>query len=63
MPKWLEALCKNIDIFVLWVLTLIAIGFAATNPRKLKGGKSFAIAFGVFAAYVVLRVGIAFAFS
>jgi Yip1 domain len=62
-PKWLDALCKNIDIFVLWVLTLIAIGFAATNPRKLKGGKSFAIAFGVFAAYVVLRVGIAFVFS
>lgn len=62
-PKWLDALCKNIDIFVIWILTLIAIGFAASNPRKLKGGKSFTIAFGVFAAYVILRVGIAFIFS
>lgn len=62
-PKWLDALCKNIDIFTFWVLILIAIGFAATNPRKLKGGKSFGIAFGVFAAYVVIRVGIAFIFS
>jgi hypothetical protein len=62
-PKWVDALCKNIDIFVLWVLILMAVGFAATNPKKLKGGASFRIAFGMFAAYVLLRVGIAFIFS
>ena len=59
-PKWLDALCKNIDIFAIWVLLLIAIGFAATNPKKLKGGKSFTIAVSVMAVYVVLRMGIAF---
>ncbi len=61
--KWLQVFGKNIDIFALWVVALIAIGFVATNPKKLKGGTSFGIAFGMFAAYLVLRVGIAFAFS
>ena len=53
----------NLAAFTLWVVALIGIGFAATNPKKLKGGTSFGIAFGMFAAYVVIRVGLAFAFS
>ena len=61
--KWLVALGKSFDIFTFWTLVLIAIGFAAVNPKKLKGAKSFTIAFGVWAAYVVCRVGWAFAFS
>jgi hypothetical protein len=61
--KWLVALCKSFDIFTFWTLVLIAIGFAAANPKKLKGAKSFTIAFGVWAAYVVCRVGWAFIFS
>jgi hypothetical protein len=61
--KWLVALCKSFDIFTFWTLVLIAIGFAAVNPKKLKGAKSFTIAFGVWAAYVVCRVGWAFIFS
>ncbi len=61
--KWLQAFGKNMDIFTLWVVALIAIGFAATNPKKLKGGTSFGIAFGMFAAYLVIRVGLAFALS
>lgn len=61
--KWLVALCKSFDVFTFWTLILLAIGFAATSPKKLKGAKPYAIAFGVWAAYVVLRVGWAFAFS
>jgi len=61
--KWLVALCKNVDIFVLWVTLLIAIGFAAASPKKLKGGKSFSIAFGLLAVWVVCRMGFAFIFS
>lgn len=61
--KWLVALCKSFDLFSLWTLVLLAIGFAATNPKKLKGGKPFAIAFSVWAAFVVLRVGWAAIFS
>lgn len=61
--KWLQALTKNLDIFVIWITLLIAIGFAAANPKKLKGGKPYAIAFGMLIFWIVLRVGIAFAFS
>jgi len=61
--KWLVGLCKNIDLFEIWKLILVGMGFAAVNPRKLKGGKSYTIAFSVFIAYVVCRTAIAFVFS
>ena len=63
IPKWLEALTKNVDVFSIWILVLIAIGFAASNPKKLKGAKSFTIAASMLGLYVLLRVGIAFIFS
>jgi hypothetical protein len=61
--KWLVALCKSIDLFTFWTLILLAIGFAAVNPKKLKGAKPFTIAFIVWAVFVVCRVGWAFIFS
>ena len=61
--KWLVALGKSFDIFTFWTLILLAIGFAATSPKKLKGAKPYVIAFGVWAAFVVVRVGIAFILS
>jgi hypothetical protein len=61
--KWLVALCKSLDIFTLWMLILTAIGFAAVNPRKLKGATSYAIVFGVWGTYVLVRAMWAFIFS
>ena len=61
--KWLVALLKSFDIFTFWTLLLLAIGFATTNPKKLKGSKAFTIAFSVWAVYVVCRVGSAWIFS
>jgi hypothetical protein len=61
--KWLVALCKSIDLFTFWTLILLAIGFVAVNPKKLKGAKPFTIAFTVWAVFVVCRVGWAFIFS
>jgi hypothetical protein len=61
--KWLIALGKSIDIFTFWLLALVGIGFAATNPRKLKTGGAIGIAFVVWLAFVVCRVGVAFIFS
>jgi Yip1 domain len=61
--KWLVTLCKSIDIFTIWSLILMAIGFAAINPRKLKGAKSFTIVFLVWGMYVVIRTLFAFVFS
>jgi hypothetical protein len=61
--KWLMTLCKSIDIFTIWMLVLIAIGFAAVNPKKLKGSKSYTIAFSVWGALVVVKVLWAFVTS
>ena len=61
--KWLMSLAKSIDIFSFWNLILFAIGFGATNPRKLKGGKAFTIVLSAWALFVFLKVGIAFIFS
>ena len=61
--KWLMTLCKSIDIFTIWTLVLLAIGFAAVNPKKLRGGKSYVIAFSVWGAVVVVKVLWAFVTS
>jgi hypothetical protein len=61
--KWLMKLAMSVDIFSFWILILIAIGFAAANPRKLSFGKSLGVAVGVWLFYVVARVGVAWAFS
>jgi hypothetical protein len=42
---------------------LIATGFAAASPKKLKGAKSYTIAFGLLVLWLVIRMGLAFIFS
>jgi len=61
--KWLVALGTSIDLFTIWTLILLAIGFSAADPKKLSGSKAFSIAFSVWAVYVVCRVGWAFVTS
>jgi hypothetical protein len=36
-PKALMSLGKSIDVFNIWTLLLISVGFAAFSPKKLKG--------------------------
>jgi hypothetical protein len=57
-PKALMALARSIDIFTIWTLLLVAIGFAAVNPKKLKG-KSLSIVLSVWAVYVACKMGMA----
>jgi hypothetical protein len=61
-PKVLMSLGKSIDIFSIWMLLLIAMGFTAVNPKKLKG-KSLSIAISVWAVYVAIKMGGAWIFS
>jgi len=62
-PKWLMKLGMSIDIFSFWILMLIAVGFAATNPKKLPFSKSLTIAGVSWAIFVLVRVGWAWIFS
>jgi len=61
-PKALMSLGKSIDIFSIWMLLLISLGFTAVNPKKLKG-KSLSIAIAVWAVYVACKMGAAWIFS
>jgi hypothetical protein len=62
-PKWLMKLGISFDIFSFWILILVAIGFAAANPKKLKFSKALGIAFSAWALFIVIRVGWAWIFS
>lgn len=56
-PKWLVGLGGSIDIIWFWVMALLAIGFAAANPKKITKGGAFAIVFGLWVAWVAVKVG------
>jgi Yip1 domain len=55
-PKALEALGGSLELFWIWSLALIAIGFSAANPKKIKTGSSFAIVLGLWAVWVLAKV-------
>jgi Yip1-like protein len=61
--KWLTALLSSIDIFAIWTLFLVAIGFSATNPKKLSIGKAFALAASGWIVFVLIKVGLTAAFA
>ncbi|HWZ82763.1 MAG TPA: YIP1 family protein [Terriglobales bacterium] len=55
------ALLSSIDIFTFWSLVLMAIGVVAIS--KVKRGTAFAVVFGWFAFWVVVKIGLAAANS
>ena len=61
--KWLVALLSSIDIFTIWVLVLLGIGFSATNPKKVSFGKAFGVVLSAWILWVIVKVGLAAAFS
>ena len=55
-PKTLLALGGSLELFWIWCLVLVAIGFAAANSKKIKPGASFGIVFGLWAVWVLAKV-------
>ncbi len=39
-PKWQEALLSSFDLFTIWSMILMAIGYSAINPKKISYGKA-----------------------
>jgi len=62
-PKWLLKLGISFDVFTFWILILMAIGFAAANPKKLPFTKALGIGFACWALFVIVRVCAAWIFS
>jgi len=61
-PKALMSLGMSLDIFSIWTMILISIGFTAVNPKKL-AGKALGIVLSVWGAFVLCRMGIVWIFS
>jgi hypothetical protein len=61
--KWLAALLGSIDIFAIWTLILLAIGYSSTNPKKLSIGKALVLAIIPWILFIVVKVGATAAFS
>ncbi len=55
-PHWLEVLGNSLELFWIWCLVLLAIGFAAANPKKIKPGTAFGTVFGLWVLWVLIKV-------
>jgi hypothetical protein len=60
--KWLTSLLTSLDVFTLWVLVLMGLGYSATNPKKIPFGKSFGIVLSLWLVVVLCKMAFA-AFS
>jgi hypothetical protein len=61
--KWLVTLASSFDLFTFWVIALLAIGFSVANPKKITMGRAFGVVIALWTVIVIIRVGIAAAFS
>lgn len=60
----IKSVAGSIDIFSIWFLILLTIGFAAiAGSRKITTGKTATVVFGFWAGYVLLKVGWAAVFG
>ena len=55
-PKWLLKIAGSLDIFTFWTMALLAIGFAAANPKKISKGGAYGVVLGVWAVFVFIKV-------
>jgi hypothetical protein len=55
-PKWLGSLGSSLDLFWIWCMVLVAIGFAAANPKKVKPGTAYSVVFGLWGVWVLAKV-------
>ncbi|MCI0485630.1 MAG: YIP1 family protein [Blastocatellia bacterium] len=64
MSAVIKALASSIDIFTIWLLILLTIGFAAiAGSRKVTTGKTGTLVFGLWAFWVLLKVARAAVFG
>jgi hypothetical protein len=55
-PKWLEALGQSLELFWIWTLALVALGFFAASPKKIKPAGAFLTVYGIWAVWVLCKV-------
>lgn len=54
----IKAIAGSLDVFSIWILILLSIGFAAiAGSRKITTGKAATVVFGFWLVFVVIKVG------
>jgi hypothetical protein len=54
----IKAVAGSLDVFSIWTLILLSIGFAAiAGSRKITTGKAASVVFGFWLVFVVIKVG------
>jgi hypothetical protein len=54
---WLVSLGTSLDLFWIWTMILLVIGFSAANPKKISKGTAFSVIFGLWFVYLAVKVG------
>jgi hypothetical protein len=58
-PRRMRALAVSLDIFSVWSVALLAIGYRAVNPRRISVAMALSIVLGVWLLGVLVKVGLA----
>jgi hypothetical protein len=61
-PIWQQILFGSLDLFAIWAVILIAIGFSASDPKKAPLGKALGISFGTTFSFILLFTMMAWIF-
>lgn len=60
----IKSVAGSLDIFTIWTLILLSIGFASiAGSRKITAGKTATVVFGFWLVFVLIKVGWAAAFG
>jgi hypothetical protein len=62
-PAWQLVPLAFLDIFAIWALILVAIGFTAADPKKVPLGKSLGLAIGLHFGLMLFFTMVAWVFS
>ncbi len=63
LQAWQMVPLTFIDVFGIWALLLMAVGFSAADPKKLPFGKSLGIVFSVWFTFMAFFTMLAWVFS
>jgi hypothetical protein len=56
---WLKAVARSVDLFTIWVMLLMALGFSTAAGKKLPFGKALALIVLPWAVFVLISAGLA----
>lgn len=62
-PRWLQSVGNSVELFWMWTMVLLAIGFSATNKKRISTAKALTFIGGVWLLWVFVKASLAALFS